>query len=90
MGGLCHVNLFSPKHEILHGNTDLCGCNKIGGFTKTLYFTSGGAMSRKGEYNRGYNIFVDLPPSLWGKALCVSNLMFLWLDPLGIVRGEGF
>jgi hypothetical protein len=63
---------------------------KIGGFTKTLYFTGCGALSRKGEYNRGYNISVDLPPSLWGKAPCVSNLMFLWLDPLGIVRGEGF
>ena len=90
MGGLCHVNLFSPKHEILEGINIFVFFCKIGGFTKTLYFTSGGAMSRKGEYNRGYNISVDLPPSLWGKALCVSNLMFLWLDPLGIVRGEGF
>ena len=59
-------------------------------FHQNTVFYDGGAPSRKGEYNRGYNISVDLPPSLWGKALCVSNLMFLWLDPLGIVRGEGF
>jgi hypothetical protein len=44
----------------------------------------------RGSIIGGYNIFVDLPPNLWWKATCVSNLMFLWLVPLGIVRGEGF
>ena len=53
MGGLCHVNLFSPKHASQLGINIFVFFCKIGGFTKTLYFTSGGAMSRKGEYNRG-------------------------------------
>ena len=66
MGGLCHVNLFSRKHEILEGINIFVFFCKIGGFTKTLYFTSGGAMSRKGEYNRGYNINPDLRDSPWG------------------------
>jgi hypothetical protein len=46
-------NIFSPKHEIPVGITDSCGFSKIGGFTKTLYFTIAVAMSRAGEYNRG-------------------------------------
>ncbi len=59
-------NLFSPKHEIPVGITDSCGFSKIGGFTKTLYFTIAVAMSRAGEYNRGYNINPDLRDSPWG------------------------